>query len=138
MAIHFCFYDTFSYSFLSKIFNENLFYMVPLTVIEKDFASNPIDTKRKLNVHKTFRRHPGRLLNVLCTFNVRPASTGKRLGSFISSNRWDNCEKFKALIKSPSYIACLKIKWNIFEKIRDHIKLSLITIVKHFSQIIEN
>ena len=29
----------------------------------------PVDTGRKLNVHKTFRRHPGRLLNVLCTFN---------------------------------------------------------------------
>ena len=25
----------------------------------------PVDTRRKLNVHKTFRRRPGRLLNVL-------------------------------------------------------------------------
>ena len=33
----------------------------------------PVDTGRKLNVHKTFRRHPGRLLNVLCTFNLRLA-----------------------------------------------------------------
>ena len=31
----------------------------------------PVDTGRKLNVHKTFRRRPGRPLNVLCTFNVR-------------------------------------------------------------------
>ena len=31
----------------------------------------PADTGRKLNVHKTFRRLPGRLLNVLCTFNLR-------------------------------------------------------------------
>ena len=31
---------------------------------------------RKLNVHKTFRRRPGRLLNALCTFNLRPVSTG--------------------------------------------------------------
>ena len=38
---------------------------------------NPLDTGRKLNVHKTFRRSPGRLLNVLCTFNLRPVSTGK-------------------------------------------------------------
>ena len=36
----------------------------------------PVDTGRKLNVHKTFRRCPGRLLNVLCTFNLRPVSTG--------------------------------------------------------------
>ena len=31
----------------------------------------PVDTGRKLNVHKTFRRRPGRLLNILCTFNLR-------------------------------------------------------------------
>ena len=35
----------------------------------------PVDTERKLNVHKTFRRRRGRLLNVLCTFNLRPVST---------------------------------------------------------------
>ena len=32
----------------------------------------PVDTGRKLHVHKTFRRPPGRPLNVLCTFNLRP------------------------------------------------------------------
>ena len=36
----------------------------------------PVDTGRTLNVHKTFRRRPVRLLNVLCTFNIRPVSTG--------------------------------------------------------------
>ena len=36
----------------------------------------PVDTGRKLNVHKTFRRLPGRLLKALCTFNLRPVSTG--------------------------------------------------------------
>ena len=35
-----------------------------------------VDTGRKLNLHKTFRRRPRRLLNVLCTFNLRPVSTG--------------------------------------------------------------
>ena len=35
-----------------------------------------VDTGRKLNVHKTFRRRPVRLLNVLCTFNLRPVSMG--------------------------------------------------------------
>ena len=35
--------------------------------------NGPVDTGRKLNKHKTFRR---RLLNVLCTFNLRPVSTG--------------------------------------------------------------
>ena len=37
---------------------------------------NPVDTGCKLKVHKTFRRRAGRLLNVLCTFNSCPVSTG--------------------------------------------------------------
>ena len=38
--------------------------------------SLPIDTGRKLNAHKTFRRRPGRLLNVLCTFMSRLTMDG--------------------------------------------------------------
>ena len=34
----------------------------------KIFPGIPVDTGRKLNVHKAFRRRPGRILNVLCTF----------------------------------------------------------------------
>ena len=39
--------------------------------------TSPVDTRRKLNVDKTFRRCLGRLLNVLCTFNLRIVPTGK-------------------------------------------------------------
>ena len=38
--------------------------------------SFPTDIGIELDVHKTFRRRAGRLLNVLCTFNLRPVSTG--------------------------------------------------------------
>ena len=38
----------------------------------------PVDTGRKLNVHKTYRRRPGRRLNVLRKFNLRPVSTGSK------------------------------------------------------------
>ena len=48
-------------------------------------SSQPVDTGRKLNVHKTFRRRLGRLLNVLCTFNLRPVSTGQLIGR---ANQW--------------------------------------------------
>ena len=41
--------------------------------------SLPADTGGKMNVRKTFRRRPGPLLNVLCTFNLRPVFTGKSL-----------------------------------------------------------
>ena len=44
--------------------------------LTQNYNSTPVDTGRKLNVHKTFRRSPGRLLNVLCTFNLRPVSIG--------------------------------------------------------------
>ena len=40
-------------------------------------STYPVNTGRKLNVHKIFRRRPGRLLNVLWTFNLRPVSTGQ-------------------------------------------------------------
>ena len=39
-------------------------------------CSIPIDTGRKLNVHKTFSGRSGRVLNNLYTFNLRPVSTG--------------------------------------------------------------
>ena len=41
-----------------------------------EVISCPVDTRRKLKVHKMLRRRPGRLLKVLCTFNLRPVSTG--------------------------------------------------------------
>ena len=42
----------------------------------------PVDTGRKFNVHKTFKGRPGRPLNVLRTFNLRPVSTGIILVKF--------------------------------------------------------
>ena len=46
--------------------------------IDKDLKpGNPLDTGRKFNLHKTLRRNSGRLLNVLCTFKLRPVSMGK-------------------------------------------------------------
>ena len=36
----------------------------------------PVDTRRKFNVHRAFRRRHGRPLTVLCTLKLSPASTG--------------------------------------------------------------
>ena len=57
---------------------------------------NPVDTGRKLNVHNTFRRRPGRLVNVLCTLNLRPVSTGKYLNNLmkLAIETEENCSKF--------------------------------------------
>ena len=60
------------YKFFMKSPHKKHFYNKTLPTTLKI----PLDTGRKLNVHKTFRRSPGHLLNVLCTFNLRPVSTG--------------------------------------------------------------
>ena len=38
------------------------------------FYDKPLGTGRKLKVHETLRKRLGRLLNVLCTFNLRLVS----------------------------------------------------------------
>ena len=40
-----------------------------LFCIITNYNNVPVDTGRKFNVHKTFRRRLWRLLNILCTFN---------------------------------------------------------------------
>ena len=35
---------------------------------------SPLETVRKLNSHKAFRRRPKLFMEVLCTFNIRPVS----------------------------------------------------------------
>ena len=55
--------------------------MFPYETFYKDYIACTfiVDAGRKLNVHKMFRRRPGRLLNVSCTFNLRPVSAGLAL-----------------------------------------------------------
>ena len=66
-------------------------------MLKRQNNNNPVDTGCKLNVHKTFRRRPWRLLNVLCTFNLRLVSMGKYYMRFSSSQksgkRMENCLK---------------------------------------------
>lgn len=45
-----------------------------------------LDTKRRVNVHKTFRRYSGRPLIFLCTFNLRPVTQKKPGYSLKSEN----------------------------------------------------
>ena len=68
---------------------------------------NPVDTGRKLNVHKTLRRRPGRLLNILCAFHLRPVSVGKgSLGTLFWPQRDNVC--------LGSNQGCLLWSWCIF------------------------
>ena len=81
-----------------------------------------VDTRRKLNVQKTYRRRPGRLLNVLCllnvlrTFNLCPVSTGQEpelgIQEFRSKTKnqprnWDLLPRFRFYITK-----CFDISWT--------------------------
>ena len=56
----------------------NVWYTTVLELLLR-VSDVPIDKGRKSNVHKTFRRRPGRLLDILCTFNLSPAFREKRV-----------------------------------------------------------
>ena len=45
-----------------------------------------LDVGRNLNVYKTFRRHPGRALNILCAFNSRSVWRGDSCYAPICNN----------------------------------------------------
>ena len=93
-----------SYIFYTSIllFKEYLYKNYKLTlivyninIIHVNLKQNiPRRHRRKLNVHKTFRRHPGRVLNVLCTFNLLPVSTGYLCFLEINDDECRNCEAY--------------------------------------------
>ena len=103
----------------------------------RDLDTIPVDTGRKLNVHKTFRRRPGRLLNVLCTFNLRPVSTGfevfilmwqvlfklyiayyRKLGTNTTSPSMSSLEKLHSVPLSKSFISIFRILYFNYESLK--------------------
>ena len=93
-----------SYIFYTSIllFKEYLYKNYKLTLIVYNINIIHINLKiyiprrrrRKLNVRNTFRRRPGRFVNVLCTFNLLPVSTGYLC--FLKIN--DECRNYEAYI----------------------------------------
>ena len=90
-----------------------------------EYLSYPVDTGLKLNVHKTFIRRPGRLLNVLCTFNLRPVSTAfilvkiHSLWRFVAkfvSNIWMVIRKIRILnVQLRNYPANFFVFQHVFK-----------------------
>ena len=75
-------YQRFSQSSNSNEFQHNEHKNIHLLQIA-------VDAGCKLNLYETFRRHSESLLNVLCTFHLRPVSTGICIGySFKRSLKW--------------------------------------------------
>ena len=75
--IYSCFANTVKMKTEERCTQDNSCLVFLRDLLSHDLRRVPIDTGRKLNVHKTFRRRRGRLLNVLCMFNLSPASVGK-------------------------------------------------------------
>ena len=70
---------------MNKKGNQKLSKGVPLgkQLFKVKVNDNPLNTGRKLNARKTFKRHPGRLLSVLCTFKLGPVSRRRRCSNGI-------------------------------------------------------
>ena len=78
----------------------------------------PLETGSKLNAHKTFRRGPGHLLNVLCTFNLRRVLKGVSFDSpnppetqFLNLNLANSVNLF---IEIDSKVKKIFFKWDFF------------------------
>ena len=91
----------------------------------------PVDTGRKVNVHKTFRRYPGSLLNVLCTFILRPVSAGTEI---IYRDKASKLIKLNTNIIYHLRLVCtLSLRAsnkNLFDQLSD--KLKILHYMVHF------
>ena len=77
----------------------------------------PVETGCKLNVNKTFRRRPGRLRNVLCTFNLRPVSMGLLCTPFWTTRKTRVSTKKSSTMKVEHCIESVQIRsyfWSVF------------------------
>ena len=61
-------------------------YLSPTNLASLLEIKNSLDIGRKLNASKTHRRRPERLVNVLCTYNLRPVSRRYFNSSFVQVN----------------------------------------------------
>ena len=111
----------------------------------------PVDIGRKLNLYKTFRRRPRCLLNVLCTFNLHPVSTGDLFCSLHyfqiaidlvitffsysvqqhSERHWSAPNFYKALIKIMQEIMLHLFQIRVFFFFR-YLNLGIVVIPKVF------
>ena len=85
-----------------------LVFFLLVLVTTLDPLARPHRHRRKLNVHKTFRRRPGRLQSVLCTFDLRLCLQGTQCAGkifefpkiFFSENDILECAFYFSCIKN--------------------------------------
>ena len=84
----------------------------------KHRSFSPVDTGRKLNVHKTFRRRPGRLMNALCTFNLPPVYGVAKFVSGLAFNRVFNTRLYFRVWNSTFKVNSRNIRIKSVKRIR--------------------
>ena len=119
---------------LEKLFSRSSFYdMVCFSILASGPHSDAtitssVDTGGKLNAHKTFIGRPGRLLNVLCTFNLRPVSAGSE--NISRSSSIDDTHKEK-LFYSIQYKNDWLAASDLFDMFTQLIKFCYHSIIKY-------
>ena len=61
--------------------------------------SSSLYTERELDIQRTFRKSPGRLLSILCALNLRPVSMGSI--PLLTSHQelsWEQCQTVICLL----------------------------------------
>ena len=72
-----------------------------------ELRDSPVDRGRKLNIHKTFRRSPGRLSYVyiyVYLYNIYEKKTRSKINSKIESNIFQNTVLYIFMKYDKSYI----------------------------------
>ena len=88
--------------------------------VMENFILYSVDTRRKLKVHKTFRRRPGHLLNVLCTFHLHLVSRGFKI-SLLS---------YSLLNRRYTEISCLFAMITLHKKWCFPLRISAVNVTK--------
>ena len=84
---------------IEKLYNYKRF----LTDMIFTFWSYSLDAGRKFNVDKMFRSYPGHLLNLLCTFKLRPVSRGYCQWKYLKTDLNCSTAKIKQAYKHPNF-----------------------------------
>ena len=88
--------------------NESSYSEIIIFALTHVLLNKPLDPGSKLNVHKTFKRRSGYLLNVLCTFNLLHVFMGETVfstkhGSLSKQDKYfENTTFFKLIFRSTN------------------------------------
>ena len=94
---------------------------------------SPLDIECKLNVHQMYRRLPGRLLNVLCTFNLRCIRAIDVLCLGVISIQSSIMQQILQHNRKQTWN--IGTKWTLYKKWSFPLRISSVNMIKWFLRI---